>query len=122
MNGRLEEVGFSQFALADAAPSPEGVALVLSARGGIMKVACHGLWGPWRSLLRSFFCCLQPGSTRVALPYPCLQPGSCVPLEGGNRPLGACLPGLMRDFPGRKLLFSLGNHLIFLACCLPAWP
>ena len=41
MNGRLEEVGFSQFALADAAPSPEGVALVLSARGRIMKVACH---------------------------------------------------------------------------------
>jgi hypothetical protein len=26
----------------------------------------------------------------------------------------------MRDFPGRKLLFSLGNRLIFLYCCLPA--
>ena len=28
----------------------------------------------------------------------------------------------MRDFPNRKPLFSLGNRLVFLACCLPAWP
>ena len=40
--------------------------------------------------------------------------------EGENRPLGACLPGLMRDFPGRKTLLSLENRLIFLpAACLP---
>ena len=64
-----------------------------------------------------FFCCL-PGSIRVERPKS--LPGR--PLKEKNRPLGACLPGLMREFPSRKPLFSLGNRLIFLACCLPVRP
>ena len=66
---------------------------------------------------------LSPGKEKIGFPLRSIfLLAAWVTFEGGNRPLGACLPGLRRGFPGRKPLFSLGNRLIFLACCLPAWP